>query len=267
VTDVIPEDMDLLAYKINNGSGWMYANAISTSELSGDVVFAYINLTAVGSMGDSSLLDITVNQLFDRTSAPISHTVIDGMFIIEADTEPPLVIDASASRDTILNDNGRPRALGTNITVLNVTVIDEESDVSSVTIDLSPIGRSPVQPMERIAGTDIWTVTTNATDGINFTHQLTINATDNEGNYNNSTSIMLTILRRGDVCRDDVTDRKDVVYIARYLAGLEPECSNPPSVLVGDVVGIYGDPEGDGVVDMMDAFHIAMYAAGLENEP
>ena len=267
VTDVIPEDMDLLAYKINNGSGWMYANAISASGLSGDVVFAYINLTAMGSMGDSSLLDITVNQLSDITYTPITHTVIDGIFTIGADTKPPLVIDVSASRDTILNDNGRPRAPGTNITVLNVTVIDEESDVSSVTIDLLPIGGSLVQPMGRIAGTDIWTVTTNATDGINFTHQLTINATDNEGNYNNSTSITLTILRRGDVCRDDVTDRKDVGYIARYLAGLEPECSNPPSVLVGDVVGIFGDPEGDGVVDLMDALYIARYGDGLENEP
>jgi hypothetical protein len=57
------------------------------------------------------------------------------------------------------------------------------------------------------------------------------------------------------------------MYIARYLAGLEPESANPPTVLVGDVVGVAGDPEGDGVVNLMDALYIARYEAGLEIEP
>lgn len=244
----------------------MYANAINTSGLSGDVVFAYVNLTAVGSKGDTSPLDITVVQLFEPYN-PITHTVIDGTFTIEADTEPPLVTDASASRDEILNDNGRARAPGTNVTVLNVTVTDEESDVASVTIDLSSIGGSPVQPMEQIPETNIWTVTTNATDGVNLTHQLTINATDGEGNYNNTVAIELTVLRRGDVCRDNVIDGNDVMYIARYLAGLEPESSSPLTELVGDVVGISGAPEGDGIVDMMDVLYIARCEAGLEDKP
>ncbi|MCK4459632.1 MAG: hypothetical protein KAU52_07925, partial [Methanosarcinales archaeon] len=107
----------------------------------------------------------------------------------------------------------------------------------------------------------------NATAGINLTHQLTINATDNDGNYNNTVAIQLTVLRRGDVCRDDTIDHKDVMYIARYLAGLEPESSNPPTVLVGDVVGAAGDPKGDGVVNLMDALYMARYGAGFEIEP
>jgi len=269
VTDVTPGDLDLLVSTFDNGSGWMYANAINASGLDGDVVFAYVNLTAVGSKGDASLLGLTVEDMFDVSFNKITHTVINGTFTIEADTEPPLVTDASASRDTILNDNGRPRAPGTNITVLNVTVTDEEGGVASVTIDLSSIGGSPVQPMERIGETDIWTVTTNATDGVNLTHQLTINATDNEGNYNNTVAIELTVLRRGDVCRDNIIDSNDVMYIARYLTGLEPECSSPPAemVLVGDVVGTSGDPEGDGIVDLMDAVYIARYKAGLESKP
>ncbi len=51
------------------------------------------------------------------------------------------------------------------------------------------------------------------------------------------------------------------------MAGLEPDASNPPDVLVGDVVGEAGDPIGDGVVDMMDALYIAMYASGRAEEP
>ena len=270
VTDVTPGDMDLLACNINNGSGWMYANAINYSEfgLSGNVVFAYVNLTAVGGDGDTSPLNITVEHLFDVGYDNITHTVINGTFTTGAeDSEPPLVTDASASRNTILNDNGRPRAPGTNVTVLNVTVTDSGSDVANVTINLSSIGGSPVQPMEQIPETNIWTVTMNATAGINLTHQLTINATDNDGNYNNTVAIQLTVLRRGDVCRDDTIDHKDVMYIARYLAGLEPESTNPPDVLVGDVVGVAGEPEGDGVVNLMDALYMARYGAGFEIEP
>jgi hypothetical protein len=272
VTNVTPGDMDLLVSTFDNGTGWMYANAINASEfgMSGDVVFAYVNFTAVGVDGDASPLNITVGDgnLFDVNFSAIDHTVINGTFTIGAeDGEPPLVTNASASRDTILNDNGRARAPGTNVTVLNVTVTDSGSGVANVTINLSSIGGSPVQPMEQIPETNIWTVTMNATAGINLTHQLTINATDNDGNYNDTVAIQLTVLRRGDVCRDDTIDHKDVMYIARYLAGLEPESSNPPTVLVGDVVGIAGDPEGDGVVNLMDALYIARYGAGLEIKP
>ncbi len=266
VTGVTQGDMTLLAYNINNGSGWINANAIETSGGNGDVVFAYVNLTAIADWANSSVLDITVDKLCDITYCPIMHTVIDGTFTI-ADIKPPQVLDATTGRDVILNDNGRPRAPGTNITVLNVTALDAESGISTVTIDLSSIGGSKQQPMEQISGTDVWTVTTNAVMGINLTHQLTINATDNEGNYNNSVNITLTVLRRGDVNRDNLTDINDVVYIARYLASIPPECDNPPDILVGDVVGISGDPMGDGIVDLLDALYIARYEAGMEAEP
>jgi len=146
-------------------------------------------------------LDITVIQLIDIGYDPIDHTVIDGTFIIEEDAEAPVVTGASASPDTILNDNGRPRAPGTNITTLNVTVIEADSGIANVTIDLSSIGGSANEPMIRGGETDVRTVTVNAVAGINLTHQLTANATDNKGNFNDSVSIILTVLRRGDVWR------------------------------------------------------------------
>jgi hypothetical protein len=198
----------------------------------------------------------------------INHTVINGTFTIEKppDTTPPMVTDAFASRDTILNDNGRARAAGTDVTVINVTVTDDDSGISGVTIDLSPIGGSAVQPMGQITGTDIWTVATNATSGINQTHQLTINATDNTGNCNDTVKITLTVLRRGDVFRDNVVDIEDVMCISGYITGTEPDLPSA-LMLVGDVVGASGNPVGDGKVDLRDALYIARYAAGLEDAP
>ncbi|MCD4846074.1 MAG: right-handed parallel beta-helix repeat-containing protein [Methanosarcinales archaeon] len=267
VLDITPGDMGDLIYNFNNTTGWMYISVINRSGLSGNVIFAYLKLAATGSIDDTSFLDITVEQLYDIHYMPIDHIVSNGMFTI-TDNRPPVVTDASASRNTILNDNGRPRAPGTNVTVLSAIVTDaKSSSISKVTINLSSIGRSAVQPMERIPGTNIWEVTTNAVEGINHTHQLTINATDIRGNYNNSVNITLSVLRRGDVNRDNIIDSKDVIYIARYLVSLEPEYSNPPGILVADVVGISADPKGDGVVDLLDALYIKRYEVGLEDEP
>jgi hypothetical protein len=193
--------------------------------------------------------------------------VIDGTFTIEADNKPPIVTDPTISRDIMLSDNARLRTPGTNITTINVTVTDTDSGITSVTINLSAIGGAAEQAMELIMETNIWTVTTNAVDGINHTHQLNITAIDDDGNINDSINVTITVLRRGDVFRDNVVDSKDVMYIARYLTGLEPEFSNPPTVLVADVVGIYGAEEGDWTINRMDVLYIARCVENLEGEP
>ncbi len=176
--------------------------------------------------------------------------------------EPPILSNAQANPITVLNDNGRTKPSGTLTSKLQVEVTDD-SGVQSVSIDLSPVGGSV---KEMTAQGNNYFINTTATAGINETHHLTVTATDNDGNTN-TTTIDLTVLRRGDVFRDNRVDMKDAVYIARYLADLEPEASNPPPDLVGDVVGSKGDPGGDGEVDMKDAVYIARYKAGYEAMP
>jgi hypothetical protein len=182
------------------------------------------------------------------------------------DLAPPLVVSPSANPATILNDNGRPRAAGTNRTQINVTVTDD-AGVMSVTINLSAIGGSATQPMTKLAGTNVWTVTTNATAGINATHALTVNATDIYGKVNNTVKVSLEVRLRGDVVRDNVVDLKDALYIARYTVWLEPEFSNPPAALIADVVGAAGDPKGDSKVDMKDVLYLAKWVVGQEQAP
>jgi hypothetical protein len=123
-----------------------------------------------------------------------------------SDTSTPLVTNPSATSAIILNDNDRSRIPGTNISQPNVTIMDN-TEVDTVTIDLSPIGGSA--QMTNIPGTDIWPVTVNATTGINLTHNLIVTATDTSGNSNTSVSIQLTVLRGGDVFRNSIVDLKD----------------------------------------------------------
>jgi hypothetical protein len=249
----------------------MRANALDVDGLSGNVTFAYLTLTAVGNRSDVSEMEFEDSRLLDVSFKEIVHIRRNGTFSIRENV-PPEVINVSRTPDTILYDNGRPRTPGTNVTSLSAQVTDTDGSIIAVTINLSSIGGSPVQPMEHILG-DVWEVTTNATEvaaAINapdFTHQLTINATDNDGGINDSVSIELTALKRGDVNGDGLVDEMDVDYISNYVAGLEPEASNPPGVLVGDVAGEAGDPIGDGVVDMLDALYIAKYTSGRVEEP
>ncbi|MCD4767248.1 MAG: DUF4430 domain-containing protein [Methanosarcinales archaeon] len=262
VTNVTSGDGNALAvqdWNVDNSAGsvQILAQDINTS-YNGDVVLAIVTFHAVGEYPDSTPLAISSSELIDYTSYDIiGHSVTNGTFSI-IDNEPPVITDAIATPDVILNDNGRPRIPGTDVTVLNATVLDSGSGVVNVTIDLSPIGGSDDQVMERIAGTDVWTVATTATDGINLTHELVVTATDGEDNTNTSV-IGLTVLLRGDVVRDGDLNSADVLYMAKYLVGKEPM----PSLLVSDM----HPAEGDGKITSADALYLAKYLVGKEAAP
>ncbi|MBC2697701.1 MAG: hypothetical protein HF974_05010, partial [ANME-2 cluster archaeon] len=262
VTNVTSGDGNALAvqsWDIDNSNGSLEITAWDANEShNGDVVFAHVTFHAVGEYPDSTPLVISSSELIDYTSyGIIGHSVANGTFSI-IDKEPPVITDAIATLDVILNDNGRPRTPGTNVTVLNATVLDSESGVVNVTIDLSPIGGSDDQVMDRIAGTDIWTVATTATDGINLSHELVVTATDGADNTNTSV-IGLTVLLRGDVVRDGELNSADALYLAKYLVGKE----SMPSLLVSDM----SPAQGDGKITSADALYLAKYLVGNEAAP
>lgn len=273
VTNGSGNALTAIAWRVDNSTnpGYVRISAYSTSGQTGDVIFADVTYEAVGAIGETSSLGITVDSLFDISYSDLAYSVTNGSFRVK-DTIAPVVTNPTATPDVILNDNGRPRAAGTNSTTLNVTVTDNDVGVASVTIDLSPIGGSPNQPMSLVQGTTmngVWSVTTTATaeSCINVTSDLVVNVTDGDDNSNTSVSIPLEVLRRGDVKRDNVVNMMDMLYIARYTVELEPEASNPPSVFIADVVGEGGNPVGDGNVDMKDALYIARWVALLEAAP
>ncbi|MEA1894565.1 MAG: NosD domain-containing protein [Euryarchaeota archaeon] len=270
VTDVARGDLNFsFEYNINNGSGWMRANALDVAGRSGNVIFAYVTLTAVGNKSDVSKMEFEDSRLINLSSGAIAHIRDNGTYSIPPNVLPE-VTNASATPGTILYDNGRPKTPGTNTTLLNAQVTDADGDITTVTINLSSIGGLSNQSMEHVSG-GVWGVNTCATEvdinATDFIHPLTITVTDDDGGINDSVSTELTVLKRGDVNGDGLVDNADADCISRYLAGLEPEASNPPGVLVGDVVGEAGDPMGNGVVDLMDALYIAKYTKGMVEAP
>ena len=98
LTDISDGDIGTTTANINNDAGWAYMNVFGTEGKSGDVVFANLNLTAVGSEGDKSPLNISVISLFDTTYMDIPYNTDNGTFAIR-DITPLVIISNVAAAD------------------------------------------------------------------------------------------------------------------------------------------------------------------------
>ena len=133
------------------------------------------------------------------------------------DDEAPAVTDANANPPSIVN--------GTDKTQLNVTVIDGcKCTVGNVTVNLSAIGGDAAQEMTRIGDTDVYSVTTNATEGTALgTYYLYVNASDVFGNCNTSVYIALDVTT--DLCGDTNGDKK--VDMDELFAAIDAYIADP----------------------------------------
>ena len=135
------------------------------------------------------------------------------------DDEAPAVTDANANPASIVN--------GTDMTQLNVTVIDGcRCTVGNVTVNLSAIGGLEAQEMTRIEGTDVYYVITNATAGTALgAYCLYVNASDVFGKFNTSVCIGLEIVEiqayaKGDLDHNgEVADAVDVAMMLQASVG------------------------------------------------
>jgi len=126
---------------------------------------------------------------------------------------------------------------------LSVTVTDE-SDIASVTIDLSAIGGSPVQPMTHTED-NVWSVTTSASAGtLPRTYKLRVSATDIYGYTNLSESVKLVVMQNGDVTGDNDVSSDDIILLRTYVTYMGHYTVSNESV---------ADVTSDGVVNIADA--------------
>ena len=218
--------------------------------LSGDVKVCDVVLEARGSQHQSSPLNLTVLalQYYNMTDIPVDG-VINGTFVITeaSDDNSPVMTDPGANPPIIPDDTDNDPRWG-ETSQLNITVTDDDG-IESVTIDLSPIGGSPAQPMTP-TGNNIWSVATSAPAGTPpETYDLQVTATDTEGK-SSSSSIRLRIIMNGDVNANDAVNIGDALLLANYA----PYSGTIISETVADVTG-------DGVVNIADALLLANYAS------
>ncbi len=129
VTDVLQGDLRYsFRYRIDNGSGWMCANALDVDGLSGNVTFAHLALTAVGDDGDTSPLSITSANIFDIDYTTIAYTVNNGSFTISS---RDLMISDKSESWVVMDD----RTYNILYTVTNTGSGDAGASTTSVTID------------------------------------------------------------------------------------------------------------------------------------
>jgi hypothetical protein len=247
VTAIGDSAFDFCDSNIDNVTGITTIGAMQMANppLSGDVQLCNVTFEAVGPVEATSTLNLSISELVTEGPPPVKIPAnVDNGSIKVGEVDPPEVTDASANPSVIPNDTDDDPKWG-ETSVLNVTVTDE-SNIVSVTIDLSAIGGSAVQQMANIVG-DIWSVETNATGGTApGTYDLQINATDEYGNSNTTESISLRVQKNGDVQPYNGDGTVDFVHDGLYLVR---HTLNVPGY--GDIRDNIADVTGDGTIDFV----------------
>ena len=255
VTNIEGSDLNFITYEnISNSIGLVRYAAINQPDAQNGpgIKFADVTFKAVGGTGDLSPLSLNVISLQDSNYDEISRTVSDGTFKVISDLVPPSVTYPSANPNVIPIDTDNDFTWGETST-LNVTVSDLDG-VSSVTIDLTPIGGSKEQSMKNI-GSDIWSVEISVPNGVSQgTYNFLVTAMDEYGNSNSTVGIELNIAQNGDVDRDGKVDLNDGVYLLNHALLVEG---------YGDIDSGLADVTGDGTVILEDGIYLVNYIYGI----
>ena len=228
---------------------WSYNISSCISDPDGD------QLTVAVSDDNISVMDnlIIFNYSVIVIDKPVIVTVTDTgglnnsqtIFVTIKENTPPLLTNPSSSQLIPDDTDGVP--LWGETSTLNITVTDDNK-IESVTINLSAIGGSAVQPMDNIAG-NIWSVSTNATEGTSpQLYQLQLNATDKYDNSNISVSIPLVVMRNGDINGDNKLNIIDAMLLANNV-------SLPGQYIINNEY--VADVTGDGNLTIVDAMLLA----------
>ena len=164
-----PSSHEIARFTINSGT----VDWFSISDLSSGQVYYLRN--SDGTFIENST---AINEIVNFTT-DISHGTYYVNYNIP-DTLDPVILTATADPDEIEAD-------GKDTTLLNVTAIDIDSGIASVTINLLALNGPPGQSMTNNSG--VWQYIVNTT--IIGDHILPVTVIDNAGNSNTSVNILL----------------------------------------------------------------------------
>lgn len=196
-------------------------------------IYAY-NTSSDGTLSD--------NSLTDNVTIPNNPVLIDNSAITNA---------------TIVQTNSRERATWMNETTVTLNLTDLDGSITGANINLTPILGSGNDSYSMSCNGMNCSVTVKAYEGINETHTLTLTGLGDWGDEN-TTTIDLTVLRRGDVNRDNSVSLSDAIYIKRHDAGGFGAPYDSIDPLVGDI----NPATGDGDVSLSDSIYIKRLDAG-----
>jgi hypothetical protein len=128
--------------------------------------------------------------------------------------------------------------------------VTDESNISSVTVNLSEIGGYAAKPMLNI-GDNTYSTTTNASAGTPpKLYNLTVNATDIYGNSNTSVWIQLKVMKNGDTTGNNVVNIGDALRLANSVSYPGNPAYALSSIYVTEVTG-------NDIINIGDALRLA----------
>ncbi len=262
-------DADVNAtYYLTVGNTGTEGDTYGLSVTSTEADFAKLNKTSVTlGAGESEVVELNVSSSSSggynttvRAASAHASDEITVATIVRAieDTEAPVVSNPSAEPYILPEDTDNEPLWG-ELSNLSVVVTDE-SEIVSVTINLSEIGGSAAEAMTRIGDSNIWNVSVNASVGTArwngsayVPHELQVNATDEYGHSNTTVGIALTVMKNGDVKGDGIVNFVDVTYLANHLVG------TPGYEGMEDNIA---DVNGDSLVNFVDVTYLANHLVG-----
>ena len=212
---------------INNTAGVTKMSWFSTTGKTGDFVFAYVKLKAVGSPGDESTLDLDVKKMVDSKNEQINHTVRDGIFRVKAKS---FSVSITPSK-IYVNES--------TTVLVNVTDADTGEPVEGANVSLSGCG---------VTLSDTTNASGIAAFEVNATSTGNITVTVSKTGYKTWTKEDGIVVAQpiGDMNGDGEVDFNDVIALAIHIYFGEP---------------VYDDPDvnGDGEVDFNDVIALAIH--------
>ena len=274
MSGVTPGDMDLLAYNIDNESGWVYVNAINVSGQNGDATFACINLTAMGDVADVSPLNITTATLFDIDYNEISYMVCNGSFTVLPPGVAIISIGDAIGNMTIpiaiedgVNVGACDITLSFNASVVNVTdVTGGDMDVTMANLEhvhkgFVRIGTYQTDNPGLSGNITFANVTFEPVGSSGDTCSLNLSVTTFKDATPEGKEILYivhngtyTAALNGDVNGDSVVDIHDAMYLAKHILGK----SGYEWIIVEAA-----EVDGSGEVDIADAMYLAKHVLGI----
>lgn len=183
---------------IDNANNVTRMNWFTITGKTGDFIFAYVTLKAVGDPGETSPLNLMVKEIADSQAVPIAHTVIDGTFTVVGDETGSI----SGKITYTCNSTGIADAtvdLTQGGSIIDTTTTDGNGDYSfpDVTVGDYDVNASKAGFWDNSSGTTV--------------------------NSSEMSTVDMMLWLKGDLNNNGRVDGGDAAKIANYFVGNIPE--------------------------------------------